>query len=159
MPFKLLSDFDTLQNAMEQFNDELPNYITNNLNPNFEIRDYQKEAFNRFDFYLNTYKKRVRPTQLLFQMATGSGKTLIMAGCMMQLYKQGYRNFIFFVDSTNIIEKTKDNFLNSASSKYLFNKQIQFDDKAIIFKQVENFANADDDCINNSFYNYPRLTQ
>ncbi len=151
MPFKLLTDFDTLQNAMEQFNDELPSYITNNLNPNFEIRDYQKEAFNRFDFYLNTYKKRVRPTQLLFQMATGSGKTLIMAGCMMQLYKQGYRNFIFFVDSTNIIEKTKDNFLKSASSKYLFNQQIQFDDKAIIFKQVENFANADDDCINIHF--------
>jgi type III restriction enzyme len=151
MAFKLLTDFDTLQNAMEQFNDELPSYITNNLNPNFEIRDYQKEAFNRFDFYLNTYKKRVKPTQLLFQMATGSGKTLIMAGCMLQLYKQGYRNFIFFVDSTNIIEKTKDNFLNSASSKYLFNQQIQFDDSPIILKQVENFANADEDCINIHF--------
>jgi len=151
MPFKLLNDFDTLQNAMEQFNDELPQYITHNLNPNFEIRDYQKEAFNRFDFYLNTYKKRVRPTQLLFQMATGSGKTLIMAGCMLQLYKQGYRNFIFFVDSTNIIEKTKDNFLNSASSKYLFNQQIQFDEKSIILKQVENFANADEECINIHF--------
>jgi type III restriction enzyme len=151
MAFKLLTDFDTLQNAMEQFNDELPSYITNNLNPNFEIRDYQKEAFNRFDFYLNTYKKRVKPTQLLFQMATGSGKTLIMAGCMLQLYKQGYRNFIFFVDNTNIIEKTKDNFLNSASSKYLFNQQIQFDDSPIILKQVENFANADEDCINIHF--------
>ena len=151
MAFKLLTDFDTLQNAMEQFNDELPCYITNNLNPNFEIRDYQKEAFNRFDFYLNTYKKRVKPSQLLFQMATGSGKTLIMAGCILQLYKQGYRNFIFFVDSTNIIEKTKDNFLNSASSKYLFNQQIQFDDSPIILKQVENFANADEDCINIHF--------
>jgi type III restriction enzyme len=158
MPFKLLTDFDALQNVTEQFSVELPNYITNNLNPNFEIRDYQKEAFNRFSFYLNNYKKRVRPTQLLFQMATGSGKTLIMAGCILQLYKQGYRNFIFFVDSTNIIEKTKDNFLNSASNKYLFNQQIQFDDKAIILKQVENFAtcsdvfgNADEDCINIHF--------
>jgi type III restriction enzyme len=84
-------------------------------------------------------------------MATGSGKTLIMAGCILQLYKQGYRNFIFFVDSTNIIEKTKDNFLNSASSKYLFNQQIQFDDSPIILKQVENFANADEECINIHF--------
>lgn len=151
MALKLLTDFDAVQNVTGQFNDELRSYITNNLNPNFEIRDYQKEAFNRFDFYLNTYKKRVKPTQLLFQMATGSGKTLIMAGCMLQLYKQGYRNFIFFVDSTNIIEKTKDNFLNSASSKYLFNQQIQFDDSPIILKQVENFANADDDCINIHF--------
>lgn len=151
MAFQLLDFFDGLQKNMEQFNDELPQYITHNLNPNFEIRDYQKEAFNRFDFYLNTYKKRVRPTQLLFQMATGSGKTLIMAGCMLQLYKQGYRNFIFFVDSTNIIEKTKDNFLNTASSKYLFNQQIQFDEKAIILKQVENFAATDDECINIHF--------
>ena len=151
MAFQLLDFFDGLQKNMEQFNDELPQYITHNLNPNFEIRDYQKEAFNRFDFYLNIYKKRVRPTQLLFQMATGSGKTLIMAGCMLQLYKQGYRNFIFFVDSTNIIEKTKDNFLNTASSKYLFNQQIQFDEKAIILKQVENFAATDDECINIHF--------
>ena len=151
MPFQLLQDFEGVKNATNQLENDLPNYITNNLNPNFEIRDYQKEAFNRFDFYLNTYKKRVKPTWLLFQMATGSGKTIIMAGCMLQLYKQGYRNFIFFVDSTNIIEKTKDNFLNAASSKYLFNQQIQFDASPIILKQVENFANADEDCINIHF--------
>ena len=151
MPFQLLQDFERVKNATNQLENDLPNYITNNLNPNFEIRDYQKEAFNRFDFYLNTYKKRVKPTWLLFQMATGSGKTIIMAGCMLQLYKQGYRNFIFFVDSTNIIEKTKDNFLNAASSKYLFNQQIQFDASPIILKQVENFANADEDCINIHF--------
>ncbi|MEQ1554258.1 MAG: DEAD/DEAH box helicase family protein [Ferruginibacter sp.] len=151
MAFQLLQDFEGVKNATNQLENDLPIYITHNLNPNFEIRDYQKEAFNRFDFYLNTYKKRVRPTQLLFQMATGSGKTLIMAGCMLQLYKQGYRNFIFFVDSTNIIEKTKDNFFNSASSKYLFAPQIQFDDTPIILKQVENFANADEECINIHF--------
>ena len=151
MALQLLNTFDTLQESVEQFNDDLPNYIVQNINPNFEIREYQKEAFNRFEFYLNTYKKRIKPTQLLFQMATGSGKTLIMAGCILQLYKQGYRNFIFFVDSSNIIEKTKDNFLNSSSSKYLFNSQIQFDDKAVTLKQVENFANADVDCINIHF--------
>jgi hypothetical protein len=39
---------------MEQFKDELPNYIYNYLNQNFEIKDHQKEAFNRFAFYLNT---------------------------------------------------------------------------------------------------------
>jgi hypothetical protein len=39
---------------MEQFNDELPKYMDNNLNLNFEIKDHQKEAFNRFAFYLNT---------------------------------------------------------------------------------------------------------
>ena len=80
MALQLLNTFDTLQESVEQFNDDLPNYIVQNINPNFEIREYQKEAFNRFEFYLNTYKKRVKPTQLLFQMATGSGKTFTMMG-------------------------------------------------------------------------------
>src|SRR6218665_628037 len=151
MALSLLNTFDVLQKSVKQLNDDLPNYIIQNINPKFEIREYQKEALNRFKFYLNEYIERVKPTQLLFQMATGSGKTLIMAGCILQLYKQGYRNFIFFVDSINIIEKTKDNFLNISSSKYLFNSQIQFDAKAITLKQVENFANADADCINIHF--------
>jgi type III restriction enzyme len=129
----------------------LPEYVINNLNPKFEIRDYQTEALNRFDYYINSFKKRIRPTQLLFQMATGSGKTLIMAGCILQLHKQGYRNFIFFVGSTNIIEKTKDNFLNPASGKYLFNNEINFEGRTITIKKVENFANADDECINIHF--------
>ena len=61
-------------------------------------------------------------------MATGSGKTLIMAANILYLYRLGYRNFIFFVNSTNIIEKTKDNFLNSLSEKYLFAPKIKFGD-------------------------------
>jgi type III restriction enzyme len=62
-------------------------------------------------------------------MATGSGKTLIMAGLILYLYQQGYRNFLFFVNSTNIIDKTRDNFLNETSIKYLFNKSISFGDR------------------------------
>lgn len=151
MAFQLLNSFDTIQEVDERFSVPLPEYVSHNLNPKFEIRDYQTEALNRFDYYINSYKKKIRPTQLLFQMATGSGKTLIMAGCILQLYKQGYRNFIFFVGSTNIIEKTKDNFLNPASGKYLFNNEINFEGKTITIKKVENFANADSDCINIHF--------
>jgi transposase len=32
---------------------------------------------------------------------------------MLYLYKQGYRNFLFFVNLSNIVEKTKENFLNA----------------------------------------------
>ncbi|GAA7312980.1 hypothetical protein ID0603_08520 [Helicobacter pylori] len=46
----------------------------------------------------------------MFEMATGSGKTLVMAGLILECYKQGYQNFIFFVNSTSILEKTKLNF-------------------------------------------------
>jgi type III restriction enzyme len=40
------------------------------------------------------------------------------------LYEQGYRNFLFFVNRGQIVEKTKDNFINQFSSKYLFNDKI-----------------------------------
>ncbi len=90
------------------FSDLVPDYINNNLNPNFEMRPYQKEAFGRFEFFLDTYpnKPKNSPLNVMYHMATGSGKTLIMAGEILTLYKRGYRNFLFFVNSTNIIKKT-----------------------------------------------------
>jgi type III restriction enzyme len=128
----------------------VPDYIVENLNPNFEIRPYQKEAFGRFEFYLDTYpnKPKNQPLNVLYHMATGSGKTLIMAGEILTLYKRGYRNFLFFVNSTNIIKKTKENFLNKASSKYLFNEQINIDGKLINVKEMENFSSVNPDDIN-----------
>ena len=97
----------------------LPSYIPGNLNPNFELRPYQKQAFEYFITHFES-SNRSKPTQVLFHMATGSGKTLIMAGLMLYLYKQGYRNFLFFVNLSNIVEKTRENFCNPASTKYLF---------------------------------------
>jgi len=91
--------------------------------------------------------KQQRP-HLLFHMATGSGKTLIMAGAILYLYEQGYRNFLFFVDSTNIVEKTKDNFLNASSCKYLFAPQIVVNGNRVEIKKVDNFQGANSDCIN-----------
>ena len=122
--------------------------IAQNLNPKFELREYQKEALGRFDFYFGGYQKRAHPAQLLFHMATGSGKTLIMAANILYLYKLGYRNFIFFVNSINIIEKTKDNFLNPLSEKYLFAPKIKFGEKEIFIKEVQNFESASMEDIN-----------
>src|SRR3954470_5723838 len=82
-------------------------------------------------------------------MATGSGKTLMMAGLILYLYQQGYRNFLFFVNSTNIIDKTRDNFLNDASIKYLFNKSVSFGDKKIDLQEVDNFQTTNDDNVIN----------
>ena len=111
-------------------NKEIPDSITQNLNPAYELRDYQEEAFARFIHCLNgTFPGKENPLHLLFNMATGSGKTLIMAGLILYLYEQGYRNFLFFVNSTNIIEKTRDNFLNPRATKYLFNENVYIDGK------------------------------
>ncbi len=130
------------------FTSRIDDEVTQNLNPKFELREYQKEALGRFDFYFKNYQKRAYPAHLLFHMATGSGKTLIMAANILQLYKQGYRNFIFFVNSVNIIEKTKDNFLNTLSEKYLFAPKIKFDGKEVFIKEVQNFETASPDDIN-----------
>jgi type III restriction enzyme len=95
---------------------DLPSYIPANLNPAFELRPYQCMAFQNFFTYFETPALLRKPSQALFHMATGSGKTLIMAGLMLYLYKHGYRNFLFFVNLSNIVKKTEDNFLNKASS-------------------------------------------
>jgi len=132
----------------DYFTSRIDEEIIQNLNPNFESREYQKEAFGRFDFYFTDDKKRQYPIHLLFNMATGSGKTLIMAEAVLYLYKNGYRNFIFFVNSTNIIEKTKNNFLNSSSEKYLFAQKIIIGNKEVFIKEVQNFEASDSEDIN-----------
>lgn len=131
-------------------NKTLPLYVTKNINQNFEIRTYQKEAFENFITYYEG-KLCEKPTQVLFHMATGSGKTLIMAGLMLYLYKQGYRNFLFFVNLSNIVKKTKVNFLNPLSSKYLFNDEIIIDGERVPIQEVKNFQNSDSNAINICF--------
>jgi len=146
----LYEDFNSKRklDGEEVFISRIDNEITQNINSKFELREYQKEVLGRFDFYFSEFQKRKFPAQLLFHMATGSGKTLIMAANILQLYKQGYRNFIFFVNSVNIIEKTKDNFLNPLSEKYLFTPKIKFGEKEVFIKEVQNFEAASPEDIN-----------
>ncbi len=137
---------------------ELPASLKDNLNPKYELRPYQVDAFQRFLCYFkNDFEFKQRPSHLLFNMATGSGKTLIMAGLILYLYEQGYRNFLFFVNSTNIIEKTKDNFLNPASIKYLFNREIVIGNRRLRVSPVENFEGANPNDINVCFTTIQKL--
>ncbi|GAA7342469.1 DEAD/DEAH box helicase family protein [Helicobacter pylori] len=84
----------------------------------------------------------------MFEMATGSGKTLVMAGLILECYKQGYQNFIFFVNSTSILEKTKLNFTDSASSKYLFSETIHINDENTEIKSINNLSESHENAIN-----------
>ncbi len=144
---RLCDEYDTLSKK-GYLKKDVPKYIESNLNPRLKLRSYQTEAIARFIHYLEEDPDRKKPTQLLFNMATGSGKTLLMAANILYLYNKGYRNFLFFVNSTNIIEKTKDNFLNPLSPKYLFNERIKFDDKEVVIREVSNFDEANEEDIN-----------
>ncbi|MFP6225507.1 DEAD/DEAH box helicase family protein [Helicobacter pylori] len=95
-------------------------------------------------------KRQSHPTQkhFMFEMATGSGKTLVMAGLILECYKQGYQNFIFFVNSTSILEKTKLNFTDSASSKYLFSENININDENTEIKSINNLNESHNSAIN-----------
>lgn len=128
----------------------LPESIAGNLNPQFPMRPYQERAFKFFlNYWQEAFDGKPRQNhQLLFHMATGSGKTLMMAGLISYLYEKGYRNFLFFVNNSNIIEKTRDNFLNTTSKKYLFSDTISFGDKRVTIKEVENFQGVNSDDIN-----------
>jgi len=140
------------------FETEIPDSISKNLK--HKMRPYQTEAFQRFLTFINNDfdKKQPRPYHLLYNMATGSGKTLIMAGVMLYLFERGYRNFLFFVNSNNIILKTKDNFLNANTSKYLFADKIIIDGRQISVQEIENFDEADDNSINIKFVSIQMLT-
>lgn len=143
----LKQEYDALS-KMGYLSKDIPKYIEDNLNPAFELREYQKEVIARFIHYMGKYPNKIKPTQLLFHMATGSGKTLLMAANILYLYNKGHRNFLFFVNSTNTIEKTRDNFLNPNSTKHLFNDKIKFEDKEVKINEVANFETANDDDIN-----------
>lgn len=120
---------------------EIPEYITNNIK--YELFEWQRKALEYF-LMAEAVKKRENPntpTHLMFNMATGSGKTLIMAAAILYYYKQGYRHFIFLVNQNNIVDKTQNNFINKSHSKYLFKDKIVLDEKIVNIKEVENFSN------------------
>lgn len=121
-----------------------------NLNKRFKIREYQKECFARLEYEVIEWQEygENMPLHLFFNLATGAGKTLIMAENILYLYEQGYRNFIFLVHQNAILDKTRDNFLNKKSNKYLFAQDIIFNSKKIYIKEVETFTSTNTDDIN-----------
>ena len=141
----LYETLDILREA--KVNLDLPEIIETGLSKNIILREYQIDAFKNFVTYFeNDNLKKNKQVHNLFHMATGSGKTLVMAGLMLYLYTKGYRKFLFFVNQTNVLEKTIENFTNPASNKYLFNEVIEYLGDKVKVKRVNNFSsnNVDD---------------
>lgn len=138
------------------FKDQVPSYITENLR--HEMRAYQLEGIGRYMNYVNRDdQNRIYPEHLLFNMATGSGKTMMMAAIILEKYKQGERNFLFFVNNSNIIEKTRANFLDSTSNKYLFADSVMIDDELVEIREVNDFSDSNEYAINLLFTTIQQL--
>lgn len=130
----------------------VPDYVLEGLPTDLELRPYQRVAISDFVRYLETEQLRIqRPTQVLFHMATGSGKTVVIAALILYLYGCGHRNFLFFVNSSNVLEKTRTNLLDRASSKYLFSQELKTNGKPLAVIEVENFQLTEPDAINVRF--------
>ena len=145
----LLEDIESKKEILDEEQYNIPSYITDNLR--YPLYEWQRRALENFLVNEITREKKKskgekqNPNHLMFNMATGSGKTLVMAALILYYYKQGFRNFIFFVNQNAILGKTQANFINSNHNKYLFKENVVIDGKRICIREVDVFSNSNDD--------------
>lgn len=120
----------------------IPEYINENLL--HTLRYYQDEAMRNYHYTQSQINPS--PQHVLFNMATGSGKTDLMAGLILYLYEEhNYQNFLFTVNTNSVLMKTNDNLVNENSEKYLFRDKIEIDGQRIFIRQVECFPRVRQD--------------
>lgn len=130
---------------------EIPSFITDNLHPSKQLRPYQEEAVKYF-IYLFESGDREACKHLLFNMATGTGKTLVMACVILYLYERGYRHFVFLVHQVQILTQARKNFTEYGFDKYLFHPNgISFNGRKVRSRCIESFEEANANDINIMF--------
>ncbi|HFC8549065.1 TPA: DEAD/DEAH box helicase family protein [Neisseria lactamica] len=123
---------------------EMPEFVSKNLK--YDFFEWQKSALENFLIFDRTSELddfpdlKNKPTHLLFNMATGAGKTMMMAALILYYFEKGYRHFLFFVNQNNIVDKTENNFIDPAHSKFLFTEKILQGDQVIPIRKVETFS-------------------
>lgn len=147
--------FEVIENRkavyLEDGDDEkyrLPEFVERNLK--YPFFEWQKSALENFVIFDRTSKLKDfpdiknRPTHLLFNMATGAGKTMMMAALILYYFEKGYRHFLFFVNQNNIVDKTENNFIDPTHAKFLFTEKILQGDQVIPIRKVETFSQYSD---------------
>src|SRR5699024_1227757 len=129
LPLPLYDEVKHLNESLfnEQLDWQTPDYIPRNMVHTFR---YYQDAALRFFHYSQTDKtfhfRNVN--HVLFNMATGSGKTDLMAGLIFYLYHEhGYRNFLFLVNTNGVLSKTSDNLTNQSTNKNFYTPCIEID--------------------------------
>lgn len=123
---------------------EMPEFTSKNLK--YDFFEWQKSALENFLIFDRTSKLddfpdlKNKPTHLLFNMATGAGKTMMMAALILYYFEKGYRHFLFFVNQNNIVDKTENNFTDPTHAKFLFTEKILQGDTVIPIRKVETFS-------------------
>lgn len=134
--FPLVEQADHAEKDLFQETWEVPEYIKNNLA--HVLRPYQNQAVSNYRYTQTQINPS--PQHVLFNMATGSGKTDLIAALILYLYKdKGYTNFLFTVNTNSVLMKTKDNLINNGSEKYLFTDKIEIDGQWITLQEVDRY--------------------
>lgn len=93
----------------------------------FSLRPYQIEALRAFQFFwkdsfdsrslkqktlqkVEIDGKEISWNKVGFEMATGSGKTLLMGAIITDLWQRGYKDFLILTPNTILFDKTIENF-------------------------------------------------
>lgn len=148
----------TIQSSQLSHMNYLPLYISDNMR--HSLRSYQIGAIQNLDMVRHMQAADTLYNQLMFYMATGSGKTDIMAATVLYLYHEfHYQCFLFTTHTTAVVNKTLDNFINTTSPKYLFNNPISIDGSQVTIKAVNTFpAELDPDIIYMKFTGIQQLS-
>lgn len=147
--FDWVEDRKSMLEEMEQTDFfALPEFVSNNLK--YPFFEWQKSALENFVIFDRTSKLKDfpdiknRPTHLLFNMATGAGKTMMIAALILYYFEKGYRHFLFFFNKNNIVYKTENNFIDPTHPKFLFTEKILQGDTVIPIRKVETFSQYSD---------------
>ncbi len=156
---KIESDPDYIQWAKSY---DVPDYVTDNLHPTKSLRKYQETALKHFIWLYD--HDRASAKKLMFNMATGTGKTLVMAALILFLYEKGYRSFLFLVHQIQIKDQAEKNFTDYKFEKYLFNpKGIKINGRNVDIKTVDSVTDTSRNSINFMFFStsllYNRLKE
>ena len=131
--YERLKEDETYKKVLQQLDKAFINEIGKYMAHAF--RDYQKQALAVFDFFQKAqrdqyvfkdelYEREFADGRIPFygfEMATGSGKTLLIGALILYLHKErGYKNFLIITPGTTIYDKTIGNFDMMNSSKRVF---------------------------------------
>jgi type III restriction enzyme len=128
-----------------------------------EFRYYQKEAISIFDFFLKVDKQHYAFKEEIyerefgdgtvpfygFEMATGSGKTLLIGALMLYLYQKGHSNFLVITPGEEIYSKTINNF-DMMNSKCVFSSYLDIEYNVIT---GDNFTDKSSNYLEDAAFN------
>lgn len=98
---------------------KITQYIDDNLVLNF--RRYQRQAMS-----YGIYAIKHGHHNLMFNMATGSGKTDLMAGLMLYMFNYyGIHDFLYTISKSAVVNQSRRALSDSSSNKYLFHQSLR----------------------------------